>query len=568
MQRRAARDADLVARAKEGNVDAFERLVVRHRARLLSVARHTVGDREAAQDIVQEALVRAFRFLRSLREGDRFGPWLNTIVRRLCQQWLRDGLRRPEPVDGGMLRGAPVVLWGPQPESPGEVVERVRAALAVLSQRERRVMILHYLEGRSCEEIARSLGISNAGVRRILHYSRRKARQEAEVAKQAEVVKRGPRKLVVWMTGDMSGTEGRRTLYDHTGLALAQTICLAVNKTAKTIPQIAEQVEAHESYVQQTVDGMVGMALLATPKPNHYLTTFIALDAEDGRRLISLAREPAAAAAQRLAAAEPRLREAYEKTPLATSGWGWQDVIWPTYALIIGNVGVTRNLPPAYRPVWPQRPDGGRYWLTAFEEMPELSRMWLDGMNADTSAGGLSYAWFWSPGLRRQHPWYFGRGDRGRVVDALAGGPRTEAELLTRLEDDPERWRGALAELVEPGLVVSANGAYRLNFPVLRKGDSDVLTPVVDAIVKPIVDEIVAPASADLDARFDEMRYQHLRDQYPHWHGQLASDMMGEAIHFLLEQGVLPRPPDPAPPSFCVMAWEEDLPLMRWGFGN
>ncbi len=193
MHGRATRDADLVARAKEGDLDAFERLIARHRTRLLDLARRMVGEREAAQDIVQEALLRAFRFLPSLREGDRFGPWLNTIVRRLCQQWLRDGPRRPEPVDGEMLQGAPVVLWGRQPETPGEVVERVRAALAVLSQRERRVMILHYLEGLSCEEIARALGIRNASVRRILHYSRRKVRKEAEMAKQAETAKRGLR---------------------------------------------------------------------------------------------------------------------------------------------------------------------------------------------------------------------------------------------------------------------------------------------------------------------------------------------------------------------------------------
>ena len=93
-QDRVRRDAELVAQAKAGEVAAFEQLVTRHRTRLYELARQLVSDREAAQDIVQEGLVRAFRALPALRETDRFGPWVNTIMRRLCQQWQRDGRRR------------------------------------------------------------------------------------------------------------------------------------------------------------------------------------------------------------------------------------------------------------------------------------------------------------------------------------------------------------------------------------------------------------------------------------------------------------------------------------------
>jgi RNA polymerase sigma-70 factor (ECF subfamily) len=525
-----------------------------------------VDEREVGEDIVQEALLRAFRFLPSLREGDRFGPWLNTIVRRLCQQWLRDGSRRPEPVDGAMLRGAPVVLWGSEPKPPGEVVERVRAALAILSQRERRVMILHYLEGLSCEEIARWLGIRNASVRRILHYSRRKVRKEAEMAQQAETAKRGPRELTVWIDGDMRGAKSP-TMFDYILWTLAQSICLAVNKGAKTVPQIAGQVEAHEWYVQQMVGRLVEMSLLHSPKPDHYATTFIAFDADDWRQLDALVNEPAGAATQRLAAALPALRETFEKTPLAASGWRWESVIWPIYALLTCNRGFWRHLPTEYRPALPERPDGGRYRVGGVEDTPGLREVWTNGLSSNFIPG-LGYGWYTHPDVHREGWSYFTDTDRGRVVEVLAEGARTEDEVLTRLQGEPERWRGALAELVEQTLVARDNGAYRLDFPVFRQADNDVLIPVVDSVVRPIAEEIAIPAFADLDARLDQMGYGHLQDQYIEWHGWLSGAVMGQAVHFLLEQGVLPQPPDPAPMNFCMIAWEEGLPLIGYMIGS
>jgi RNA polymerase sigma-70 factor (ECF subfamily) len=220
----SGQDAELVARAREGDLDAFERLVARHRTRVVRIARQIVGDREAAQDIAQEALVRAFRALPSLRDEERFGLWLNTITRRVGAQWLRNDNHRPEAMDGEMMRGMPV-LWGSLPEPPTELVERVQAVLAVLSQRDRRAMILHYLEGRSCEEIAAALGVSNGSVRLILHHSRRKARKEADAMAQSEQMKKGPRQLSTWVDGYPG--PGRGNVFYHLNPSLPQTICLA-----------------------------------------------------------------------------------------------------------------------------------------------------------------------------------------------------------------------------------------------------------------------------------------------------------------------------------------------------
>jgi RNA polymerase sigma-70 factor (ECF subfamily) len=560
VERPMLRDADLVVRTREGDLDAFSRLIARHRSRLHELARHIAHDRDAAQDIVQEALLRAFRSLGALRAPDRVGPWLNTITRRVAQQWLRDGDHRPEPVGETLLRGVPAVFWAAPPEPPPEVVEAVRAALSVLTTRERRAMVLHYLEGRSCEEIAGELGVATSSVRRILHNSRRKARKEAEAMGDTEQAKRGPRALKVWISGD-TGSEPN-TVFDYLSPPLAQSVCLAVNKQARTVAEIAEQVEANEGYVQPVVDKLLWDEVLELPQRGRYRTNFIAFDADDWRRTRKLLREPAAEAAKQLAASESRLRTAYERAPLAAD-WDWERMKWPVYAVLVANMGRERNLPEGCRaPAWPHRPDGGRYWLGAYEAAPDVVQSWTTGFNMHGSLPTLRYGYFWSWGLNREHPVRLAGTDRGPVVEALADGPLTEKELLARLGDDGEKLRQALASLVEGKLAERANGTYRLSFPVFTEDDSEALTSEIDAVVKPIIDQTVVPAITAFEATLDEMGYGFRRDQYGQWRVWFAGDVMAEGVRFLMEQDVLPRPPDPAPPSFCFIAWKGHLPLL------
>ena len=167
MSRRRGTDAELVSRAGHGDLEAFDRLVMRHRSRLYGIARQVTGDAEAAQDVVQEGLVRAFRSLGALRDSDRLGQWLNTIVRRESTRWLRDGKRRPEPRELGVFYGGASVMSSAGGRAPDEVVALIREGLKALKERERRVMVLHYLEGFTCDEVAAKLGISVGGVRNV-----------------------------------------------------------------------------------------------------------------------------------------------------------------------------------------------------------------------------------------------------------------------------------------------------------------------------------------------------------------------------------------------------------------
>ncbi len=192
-------------------------------------------------------------------------------------------------------------------------------------------------------------------------------------------------------------------------------------------------------------------------------------------------------------------------------------------------------------------------------------KWWALPFSVNTWAEGLSNGCLNLHAFNREHPPLIQTvSDQAAVVEALAGGPLAEPDLLAKLTGGAERWRGALAELVGFGYVARASGRYQLAIPVFMQGDSDALAPEVEAVIGPIVAEVVVPALSGLPAQLDEMGYGHRRDQYGQWQRWITGSIMAEAAHFLLEQGVLPALPDPVPPNFAFIAWKGDLPLTSW----
>lgn len=164
------RDEELVAAARAGDTESFARLVARHRPRVEALARRLVGDE--SEDLVQEALLRAFQGLSQLRDSERFGAWLCGIAVNLAKMRLR---RRALEL---RIAAAPV------PQEPYEeraVLQLVREAVEVLPAGQREVVLLHYVDDLSCEEIAAVLGTSSGAVRVRLHRAREQLRDELAV---------------------------------------------------------------------------------------------------------------------------------------------------------------------------------------------------------------------------------------------------------------------------------------------------------------------------------------------------------------------------------------------------
>ena len=154
-------EQELIQRARNGDVAAFEELVRMHQSIALRVAILVVGDHSDAEDVTQEAFVKAYHALGRFRHDSPFRPWLLRIVRNEALNQRRRHGRQ----DRLGLRLAGDRLSGDAAPSPETVVvseserESVLAAVNGLPERYRQVVALRYLLGLSEAETAETLGI-------------------------------------------------------------------------------------------------------------------------------------------------------------------------------------------------------------------------------------------------------------------------------------------------------------------------------------------------------------------------------------------------------------------------
>jgi RNA polymerase sigma-70 factor (ECF subfamily) len=156
---RAIEDAEAVARARGGDLDAYGALVARYMLRAHRAA-FLLGAGEEADDVVQEAFVKAFRHLSRFRAGEPFGPWLLRIVANETMNLTRSRRRRAA-LALRLCAAEPGVPAADGPVDEVLVAERRARLMAVvnaLPDRERQVLVCRYFLDLSEAETARVLG--------------------------------------------------------------------------------------------------------------------------------------------------------------------------------------------------------------------------------------------------------------------------------------------------------------------------------------------------------------------------------------------------------------------------
>jgi RNA polymerase sigma-70 factor (ECF subfamily) len=166
-------DAELVAQAQAGKLEAFEELVRRHTQLIYRTLMAILGNPIDAQDAMQDTLLSAFKHVSGFQGRSKFSTWLVSIARNTALQRLRsrkniESLDEGECNEEGDFRPRQVKAWQDNPEqshSKSEIRQLVETGILALPAKLRVVVMLRDIEQLSTDEVARQLGLSVPAVK-------------------------------------------------------------------------------------------------------------------------------------------------------------------------------------------------------------------------------------------------------------------------------------------------------------------------------------------------------------------------------------------------------------------
>ncbi len=173
-------EAELLARIRDDDLDAFEAFFARYRGPVFATAYAVLGDRHVAEEVLQDTFAKAYEWRRRLHLDASPLPWLHRVA--LNFSYTRLGRRRPwEPISEAVARLVRDRDGGPAASAEREELRAiVRDGIAALPPKHRSVIVLFYLHGRSINETAEILGIRPGTVKSRLHFGLRALRARLE----------------------------------------------------------------------------------------------------------------------------------------------------------------------------------------------------------------------------------------------------------------------------------------------------------------------------------------------------------------------------------------------------
>jgi RNA polymerase sigma-70 factor (ECF subfamily) len=158
-------DHELVARVQQGDKSAYDLLVIKYQHKIVQLVNRYVKDASEAQDVAQEAFIKAYRALDSFRGESAFYTWLYRIAINTAKNYLVARARRSSDyqvdiLDAEQVENAPQLQGVETPERllfSQEIIETIKTAIDNLPEEMRVAIMLREFEGMSYEEIAQAM---------------------------------------------------------------------------------------------------------------------------------------------------------------------------------------------------------------------------------------------------------------------------------------------------------------------------------------------------------------------------------------------------------------------------
>ncbi len=181
-------EVQLMLRVQGGDHDAFGQLVERYNARIFGFFRRRFGDRQEAEDLTQEVLLRLFRSRHSYQPRALFSTWVFHITQNVARNAVRFRQRHPcvrLPMTVNELRSSTTDMPS-RPLERAELAGVVRAAIANLGERQRAALELHQFHDHTYAEVAALLAITPKAAKSLLYRTRNLLRARLSLVLSSE----------------------------------------------------------------------------------------------------------------------------------------------------------------------------------------------------------------------------------------------------------------------------------------------------------------------------------------------------------------------------------------------
>jgi RNA polymerase sigma-70 factor, ECF subfamily len=178
-------ETELIIRAQNGNISAFEELIYNYDKKVLALAMKYVKNEDDAKDIYQDVFIRVFKGLKKFQFKSEFSTWLYRIVTNVCLTHKTKSNRREfisiHPDEENENSSFDIADEKPSPDrvvNSSEISEHITEALESLSQRQKMIFILKHYEGYKLKEIAEMLQCGEGTIKKYLFDAVRKMRTQ------------------------------------------------------------------------------------------------------------------------------------------------------------------------------------------------------------------------------------------------------------------------------------------------------------------------------------------------------------------------------------------------------
>ena len=449
------------------------------------------GNWDDARDMVQETLLYAHASLGSLRDPQRFLPWVRAIIYRTYQGHRKKQTRRIELLnfyissEGNDPSISTHTILPDQYLYQKELASLLHHSLQSLTERNRRIVELFYLEDWPIRKISDFLKLSTDTIKNRLRNARIQMRKEILGMQTLTPMPRlKPQRIARFeISGSFSGDSSNPFGLNNT--LLYQRILAACRKTPLTPFELAKRIDADEAYVIDALLSLLKMEIIAEAAPSHYVANFFFPTVSDDQILLDRCQPYAKKVTQELQKNLATIKKAIDDCSFNQWGFGWNEIHWIVLYEWLPQPPIPGQPKPLSakeinRFIGPLRPDGGRWYLSGHDLTSPFSERIGSRAFAEYDGSGRHYKVNWPGSGRLMEEREFA------IAVKLANGPKTETEILANLSN--EMGREVLAECMNAGFITRIDGRYHLRFPFVSPEDeekiADVLHPVSAALIE------------------------------------------------------------------------------------